>query len=256
MKWSPSQYSKFENERNRPVHDLLAQIPGKSVQSAADIGCGPGNSTQLLKERFPEADVVGVDNSLEMTEAARTRLPNVQFDLADISTWNHPGPFDIILANAVLQWLPDHATLLLFLLSKLSPSGNLAVQIPDNFDEPSHQLLRQIAAKGPWAAKLANKGHAREARHDANWYYRLFRQHNLRVNLWRTTYYHPLAGGPAAIVEWVKGTGLRPFLQQLDPQDQPAFLAEYQTLLADAYPVFPDGRVLFPFPRLFFIASR
>lgn len=256
MQWSPAQYSKFEKERNRPIHDLLAQIPNELPAMAADIGCGPGNSTELLKERFPQAHVVGVDNSPEMIEAARTRLPDVKFDLADIATWGHQGPFDIILANAVLQWLPDHENLLPFLLSKLSSTGSLAVQMPDNFDEPSHQLMRKTAEEGPWAAKLTDIRQAKVGRQSADWYYRLLRRHNMQVNLWRTTYYHPLKGDAGAIVEWVKGTGLRPFLQQLDPEEQSDFIARYQTLLAGAYPVCPDRTVLFPFPRLFFIASR
>jgi trans-aconitate 2-methyltransferase len=139
MSWSPDQYGKFEDERNRPVHDLLAQIPN-AVSHAADLGCGPGNSTELLLGRFPDATVVGMDSSEEMIRAAKQRLPGVRFELGDLSTWPEPGPFDLVFANAAIQWVRDHAALLPFLFRKLGPGGSLAVQIPDNLDEPALHL--------------------------------------------------------------------------------------------------------------------
>ena len=144
MTWSAKQYVAFEDERTRPARDLLAAIPAADVRSAVDIGCGPGNSTQLLVERFTGATVRGLDSSSDMIEAARKRLPQVKFDLSDIDTWSESGPFDVIFANAVLQWVPDHATLLPSLVSKLAPGGSLAIQMPDNLQQPSHRLMREV----------------------------------------------------------------------------------------------------------------
>jgi trans-aconitate 2-methyltransferase len=256
MSWSPTQYSKFEAERSRPVKDLVAQIPNKMVAHAADIGCGPGNSTELLQTQFPDTTIVGIDNSPEMIEAARKRLPTICFEVDDISTWRSPGPFDVILSNAALQWVPDHAALLPRLLAKLAPAGSLAVQVPDSLDEPPHRLMREVAAGGTWASKLAAAPRVLDSRHGAEWYYRLLRDEGAIVNVWRTTYFHQLSGGAAAIVEWFKGSGLRPFLALLDAAERYAFLAQYEALLARAYPASPDGTVLLPFPRLFFVATR
>jgi trans-aconitate 2-methyltransferase len=256
MSWSPAQYSKFEAERNRPIKDLLAQIPALQASRAADIGCGPGNSTELLRARFPSATLVGMDSSPDMIDAARKRLPDVRFEVDDIATWRNPGPFDVILANASLQWVSDHAALLPMLQGKLSPGGSLAVQIPDNLEEPAHLLMQEIAAAGPWAAKLAQAPHARAVRHSADWYYRTLRASGAAVDVWRTTYHHPLAGGAAAVVEWFKSTGLRPCIGPLDTTERASFLAQYETAIARAYPALSDGTVLLPFPRLFFIATR
>ena len=256
MSWSPTQYSKFEAERSRPVKDLVAQISNKMVAHAADIGCGPGNSTELLQTQFPDATIVGIDNSPEMIEAARKRLPTNCFEVDDISTWRSPGPFDVILSNAALQWVPDHAALLPRLLAKLAPAGSLAVQVPDSLDELPHRLMREVAAGGTWASRLAAAPRVLDSRHGAEWYYRLLRDEGAIVNIWRTTYFHQLPGGAAAIVKWFKGSGLRPFLALLDAAERYAFLAQYEALLARAYPASPDGTVLLPFPRLFFVATR
>ncbi|HEY4366094.1 MAG TPA: trans-aconitate 2-methyltransferase [Steroidobacteraceae bacterium] len=255
MRWSADQYSRFENERNRPIRDLLSQIPTARVDSATDIGCGPGNSTELLRSRFPEAAISGMDSSPDMIETARKRLPGVHFEIADIATWSQPGPFDVILANASLQWVPDHAALLPALVGKLAAGGTLAVQMPDNLDEPAHRLMREIAVDGPWAGKLGGASKMRAERHDAQWYYRTLRDVAATVDVWRTTYHHPLAGA-AAVVEWFKGTGLRPFLAPLDEAETAAYLARYQAALELAYPALPDGTVLLPFPRLFIVATR
>jgi trans-aconitate 2-methyltransferase len=254
LSWSADQYLKFEDERTRPARDLIQRIPNVEVSRAADIGCGPGNSTQVLRERFPQARIVGVDSSLDMIAAARQRLPDVAFEVADIVGWDGGG-FDVILANAVIQWIPGHETLLPGLIAKLNVGGSLAVQTPDNLDEPSHRLANEIAATGPWAAKLADAAKARAARQDPDWYYRLLRARAARVDVWRTTYFHPLAGGAKAVVEWLKGTGLRPFLDPLDQPEREAYLARYEAAVADAYPPEPDGTVLLPFPRLFFVAT-
>jgi len=255
MSWSAAQYVKFEDERTRPVRDLVQRIPNLDPSRVADIGCGPGNSTEVLRQRYPLAEIVGLDSSPDMIEAARKRLPGVAFEVADIADWEGEG-FDVILANAVIQWIRGHETLLPKLIGKLAPGGSLAAQTPDNFDEPSHRVMREIAADSPWAEKLEGAPKSREARHGADWYFRLLRTHAFRVEVWRTTYYHPLAGGAGAVVEWVKGTGLRPFIDPLEPGEREAFLARYQAAIAKAYPAEPDGTVLLPFPRLFLVATR
>lgn len=255
MSWSARQYSKFETERNRPIYDLLARIPAATVRTAVDIGCGPGNSTELLRDRFSDAVVSGMDSSPDMINAARKRLPALQFDVADIATWTDKGPFDLLFANAALQWVPDHESLFPKLLQQLTPGGTLAVQMPDNADEPAHRLMREIADQGTWSEKLAS-AKSRLERHGADWYYRLLRDNVRELDIWRTTYYHPLSGGAAAVVEWFKGTGLRPYLDPLSEEEQGAFLEQYQREIALAYPAFSDGTVLLPFPRLFIVAVR
>lgn len=256
MSWSAKQYVAFEDERTRPARDLLAAVPPLDVRSAIDIGCGPGNSTELLVERFVNATVRGIDTSTDMIEAARKRLPQVQFDLADIDTWNESGPFDVIFANAVLQWVPDHSTSLPGLVRKLSPGGSLAIQMPDNLNEPSHRLMREVAAAGPWASKLASAAGLRTEMDSASGYFSMLRPHCSRVDIWRTTYHHPLAGGASGVVEWFKGSGLRPFLEPLDEAERAQYLKQYQAAIEQAYPALSDGSVLLPFPRLFIVATR
>jgi trans-aconitate 2-methyltransferase len=256
MLWSAHQYTRFENERTRPVHDLLAQLPTRPVANAVDIGCGPGNSTELLARRYPQAVVTGLDSSAEMIEAARKRLPDVHFELGDIATWQAPeNQFDLILANAVLQWLPHHGSLLPALLGKLAKGGSLAAQIPDNLSEPTHRLMREIAGDVSWVHKLSGVLEARGVRQGADWYYRALRKSGATVNIWLTTYYHPLDGADA-VVEWFKGSGLRPFLEPLTATERSAFLIRYRAAIEQAYPVLEDGTVLLAFPRLFFIATR
>ncbi len=255
MTWSAAQYLKFEHERTRPVLDLVQRIPLTQVETAADIGCGPGNSTEVLRERYPQAHIVGLDLSPDMIQAARKRLPSVAFEVADIREWRAKEPLDVILANAVLQWIPDHETLLPALIGKLKPGGVLAAQLPDNLDEPSHRLMAAVASDGPWASKLRNASFARTERHLPDWYFRLLRAHAPHIDIWRTTYFHSLAGA-RAIVEWLKGTGLRPYLDPLEESERQAFLARYEGKIAEAYPAEPDGTVLLPFPRLFVVAAR
>ena len=258
MSWSPTQYVAFEDERTRPVRDLVAAIPAprRSGEAALviDLGCGPGNSTEVLAERFAGAAVRGVDSSAEMVAAARRRLPQLGFEVADIATYDAPAPADVLLANAVLQWLPDHARLLPRLVAMLAPGGSLAVQMPDNLEEPAHVLMRAVAADGPWAAKLGTAAALRTPMASAGWYYALLQPLCGRVEVWRTTYYHPLAGA-TAVVEWFKGSGLRPFLAPLEPSEQQAFLEQYQAEIAKAYPRLADGTVLLAFPRLFVVAT-
>jgi len=236
------------------VRDLVAAIPNRDARTAIDLGCGPGNSTEVLAAAFPDASVTGIDSSSDMIAAARKRLPSIRFEVADIVTWSDEGPFDLIFSNAVFQWVEGHETLFPRFLKRLAPGGSLAIQMPDNADVPAHRAMREIAADGPWATKLANV--SRPARHDVLFYYDLLKPLCERVDIWRTTYHHVIAGGSAGVVEWFKGSALRPYLTALDEAEQKAFLARYTADVAKAYPARPDGTVLLPFPRLFFVATR
>ncbi|ODN68966.1 trans-aconitate 2-methyltransferase [Methylobrevis pamukkalensis] len=251
--WSATQYLKFEAERTRPARDLLAQVPLMQPRTVVDIGCGPGNSTELLAARWPEAEVSGLDTSPAMLEAARRRLPGVAFVHADAATWVPPQPVDVIFANAVFQWLPEHVEVLVRLMDQLAPGGVLAVQMPDNVAEPSHRLMRETAAAMPFAGKL--EGAARSPLPPPAAYHEALAPKASRVETWHTAYHHRLEGAPA-IVEWVSSTGLRPFLDPLDEDERAAFLADYGGRIAAAYPPLTIGGVLLRFPRLFIVAVR
>ena len=256
MTWSAQQYLKFEDERTRPARDLLQAVPTARVSSAADLGCGPGNSTELLVEHYPDASIVGVDNSPEMVEAAQKRLPSVKFRLGSIEEWNEPGPWDLLFANASCNGSAITSGCCGGLMERVAPRGSLAIQIPDNLDEPCHSAMCEVARSVPFAIKLSKASKARTAINSETWYYTLLKPLSSRVDIWRTTYYHPLAGGVDAIVEWLKGTGLIPFLEPLSEEEQAAYLAAYRDELAKTYKPLADGTVLLPFPRLFIVATR
>lgn len=251
--WSPSTYLKFEDERTRPARDLLAQVPLIGPNSVIDMGCGPGNSTELLAERWPAAQVTGLDSSPNMLAEAQKRLPTASFAEADATTWTPAPGTDLVFANAIYQWVPDHLTQLPRVLAALPPGGVLAVQMPDNMAEPSHVLMRQTAAEGPWAQQLADA--ARLPLPPVRTYYDALRSAATRVEIWHTAYNHVL-DNPEAIVEWVRATGLRPFIDPLTPDHRADFLARYLARIADAYPRTTDGKVLLRFPRLFIVAVR
>lgn len=251
--WSPSTYLKFEDERTRPARDLLAQVPLAAPRTVIDMGCGPGNSTELLVARYPGASVTGLDNSPNMLAEARTRVAAATFATADASTWVPDPGADLVFANAIYQWVPDHLTQLPRVLDALPQGGVLAVQMPDNMAEPSHVLMRETAAEGPWAAQLANA--PRQPLPPPRAYYDALRPFASRVDIWHTAYNHAL-DGPEAIVEWVKSTGLRPFIDPLTPEHRADFLACYLARITEAYPRASDGKVLLRFPRLFIVAVR
>ena len=251
--WNPALYSRFEDERTRPAAELLARVPLDAPRNVVDLGCGPGNSTELLVARFPAARVVGTDNSQAMLATARQRLPQVSFEPGDIAEWAPAEPVDLAYANASLQWVSDHERLLPRLLSALAPGGVLAVQMPDNLDEPSHRLMRETArAQQGAVADAANAQRARLL--TAEQYYDLLAP-QAEVDVWRTTYHHRMDDA-AAIVQWLRATGLKPYVDPLTPEQQARFLTEYQSRIELAYPVRADGKRLLAFPRLFIVARR
>ncbi|MCO7642405.1 trans-aconitate 2-methyltransferase [Pseudomonas sp. S 311-6] len=250
MQWSAKQYGQFEAARTRPVRDLLAALPDRQVSQAIDLGCGPGNSTEVLRQRYPDATITGLDSSADMLDAARQRLPALHFALADISAWHATAAYDVILANASLQWLPDHETLFPRLLQALTPQGCLAVQMPDNLQEPAHRLARDIAAQHFGL----NPATAHPPRHEGAWYYELLASRTTALDIWRTTYLHPMPNH-RAVVEWFKGSALLPYLRALQPDAQTQFLQHYEKAIGQAYPALADGSVLLPFPRLFIVAT-
>jgi trans-aconitate 2-methyltransferase len=266
MTWSAQQYTKFEAERTRPVRDLLAALPSMAVRTAVDLGCGPGNSTESLAARFPDADITGIDGSADMVNSARARLPKLTFRVDVVERWVYAAAttdtapsaqgFDVILANAVLHWVPQHAKLFPALVARLSAHGALAVQMPDTLGEAAFKLMCETAADGPWSARLARAADARTSLETVDRYYELLQSTGCTVDIWRTTYYHRLTGGAAAIVEWFKGSGLRPFIDPLDADARAQFLERYQAAVAKAYPALTDDSVLLPFPRLFIVAAR
>jgi trans-aconitate 2-methyltransferase len=199
--------------------------------------------------------VIGLDNSPGMLAKARERLPSLTFEEADIATWQPEARFDLIFANAVLQWVPDHPSLLTRLVSFLKDGGCLAVQMPNNLDEPSHRIMEHIANHGPWAEKLASASAAKEKIGTFEEYYSCLQRAGCTVDIWQTTYVHPLDGA-GSIVEWFKSTGLKPYLDPLSPQEQTEYLDRYREQIDKAYPTQDAGKVLLRFPRLFFVAQR
>lgn len=252
MRWSADQYLKFEADRAQPIRDLLSRID-TTPHKIVDLGCGPGNSTELLQSRFPSAEIVGIDSSEDMVAAARSRLPHIRFTCTDISDWQGDAGYDLIFANAVLHWVPDHAVLLPRLLARLNPGGMLAIQTPDNLDEPVHVALRAAASDPRWATALADAVQLR-AQPQPGWYHALLAGLVTRLDIWRTTYFNHLPGGVDDIIDWFRGAGLRPYLEPLAPDDRDAFVTRYRTLLQELYPPLSDGSVLLPYPRLFLVA--
>ena len=245
--WDPDRYLTYADERGRPFLELVARVDAASPRSVGDLGCGPGNLTALLAERWPDAEVVGVDASAEMIAAASDE--RVRFEVGDLRSWT--GPADVVVSNATLQWLPDHLELLAHLVAQVAPGGWLAFQVPGNFAEPSHTIRAELAAEEPYAEHT--DGVAVPASHDPADYLDALTGLGCRVDAWETTYLHVLTG-PDPVFTWVSGTGARPTLQALPDDLRPAFEAELKRRLAAAYPERPYGVVL-PFRRVFAVAE-
>lgn len=256
--WDPAQYLRHSGHRLRPFTDLLARVPGLPSERPriADLGCGPGNATALLAERWPGAHLTGYDNSPEMLQRARAEQPALEFAPADARTWTPEGPHDLLLSNATLQWVPGHLDRFADWTGALKPGGVFAFQVPDNTDAPLHTLMRELAATPRWAPRLSGVLRAPDSVHAPGVYLDRLARLGCATDVWQTTYQHVLPGDDP-VLDWVKGTGLRPALTALadDPEARDAFVAEYRDLLREAYPTAPYGTVL-PFRRLFAVAVK
>lgn len=254
MTWNPERYLAFGDQRTRPAIDLLARVPLQQAGWIADLGCGPGNATSLLVEHWPEAMVIGIDSSSDMLANARRSGTGATWVEADIGTWTPDRPLDLIYSNAALHWLPDHQALLPRLLGCLRAGGVLAVQMPRNFEAPSHTLLRATAESGPWADRLAGVLDWRRVA-APEWYYDLLAVQAAVLDIWETIYLHGLDGDDP-VLRWTRSTALRPIMQALEGEHRAAFEAAYAARLREAYPRRADGQTLFPFRRLFIVAQR
>lgn len=256
--WNPALYRRYEDERTRPAAELLARVSLATASRVVDLGCGPGNSTELLVRRFPQAQVTGTDNSEAMLVSAGERLPQARFELSDIATWAPAADArapDLIYANAALQWVPDHEALIPRLFAALAPGGVLAVQMPDNRAEPTHRLMRELAAEAPWTEPIGDYTRLRTELLSIDGYYDLLAPLAAEVDVWHTIYQHRMDSA-AAIVEWVRATGLRPFIDPLSPELRASYLVEYERRIDAAYPVRTDGKRLLAFPRMFIVARK
>lgn len=254
MSWDPKQYTLFREARRRPFFELLARVQATSPTRAVDLGCGTGDLTLALAERWPQAEVLGVDSSESMLAEARRQhaVGRVRFLQADLARFEPPGPVDVLLSNAALHWVEDHGPLLTRLAGQLAPGGTLAFQVPANFHAPSHQRVEQVRTLPRFSAALAHarKGHAEPLA----WYLSHLAGLGLEVDAWETTYLHVLPGEDA-VLQWLLGTTLRPVLGALSPEEGAAFVDALRPLLRQDYPALPYGTP-FPFSRRFVVATR
>jgi trans-aconitate 2-methyltransferase len=260
--WDPVQYRLFGDERSRPFYELVGRIAATNPRLVADIGCGPGELTADLSRRWPAADVLGVDSSAEMISAAHELLaklpqqaapPRLRFELQDALEWQPSGPVDVIVSNALLQWIPGHEKLVVRWARLLADDGWLAFQLPGNYGEPTHRRLRELARSDRWSRYLSEVTFNRQAGDTAE-YLRLLAGEGCAVDAWETTYLHVLAGEDATL-RWIQGTGLRPVIAALEPGPRAEFMAEYGALLRKDYPQEAFGTV-FPFRRVFVVAHK
>lgn len=255
MSWNSKQYLKFKAERTQPAIDLTNRITVRSPTDIIDIGCGPGNSTEILKKRYPNAAVTGADNSENMLEAARKKYPDIEFIICDASRdlGRLCGKFDIVFSNACIQWVPDHHKLLREMMSLLKEGGELAVQIPMNYDEPIHKIIGETASSEKWRDKFNEPRHFYTLTPEK--YYDILSEISSDFSMWQTTYFHRMKSH-SNIMEWYKSTGLRPYLETLSPADKEEFEKDIFTEVEKAYPKQANGEIIFRFPRLFFKAVK
>jgi trans-aconitate 2-methyltransferase len=256
--WDPQQYLHFADERSRPFFELAGRVRAASPRRVADLGCGPGQLTATLAARWPDAEITGIDSSAEMIAAARAQRAaagsgRLSFERADARDWQPAAAPDVILSNALLQWIPDHLSLLRRWAALLPAAGWLAFQVPGNFDQPGHLILRELAGSGRWRPLLRDVQQNRQAADPAD-YLELLTAAGCLVDAWETTYLHLLHGADP-VLDWYRGTALRPVLAELPAAEAAGFLAEYGAALREAYPAGPNGTVL-PFRRVFVVAQR
>jgi trans-aconitate 2-methyltransferase len=254
--WNARDYLKFSAERSRPFVDLLAQVRKEQARTIADLGCGPGHMTRVLADRWPSAKVVGVDNSPDMLVLAMPlAIPGrLEFFQADMANWRPSEPVDVLVSNAALQWVGDHDGLLVRLTAMLVPDGVLAVQLPSRFGTQMYLAIEETVAGPRWTSRLKGVGLHRESVKPVAWYVDRLHDLGFAVNAWETAYIHVLTG-ENPVLEWLKGTALRPLLERLGPADKGEFLQELGSRLKAAYPARGDV-TLFSMPRLFFVAAR
>ncbi|MBB5873012.1 trans-aconitate 2-methyltransferase [Allocatelliglobosispora scoriae] len=256
--WDPTIYQRYADERSRPFHDLLGRVRAPAPSSIVDLGCGPGNLTATIAERWPAATILGLDSSPEMIATARGLAGTVDFQVADVRQWMPAADLDLLVSNATLQWIPGHAALVRSWAAALHPGAWLAFAVPGNFDAPSHRALRDEATAPAWAARLGEltRDHLTVAE-PADYAYDLIEAGCAYVDAWETTYLHllPVAGPDHPVLTWMEGTALRPFRAALDEAEWAAFRAQLSTRLAEVYPA-RHGVVAFPFRRLFVVAER
>lgn len=255
--WDPEQYGQFRDERSRPYFDLLGRVRAEDPAMVADLGCGPGTLTTALARRWPGAQVRGIDSSAEMITAAQA-LPEadggrLSFALGDVRDWKPDGPVDVIVSNAVLQWVPDHLDVLARWAGFLPADGWVAIQVPGNFDQPTHLVLREMAGSQRWHPLLADVELNRQAASPAE-YLDVLATAGFEVDAWETTYLHVLQGRDP-VVSWYRGTGLRPVLAALQPAEAEEFLAQYRARIDAVYPAAAYGTP-FPFRRVFAVGVR
>ena len=251
--WDPDRYLHFSEERSRPFSDLLAHVGAEEPARVVDLGCGPGQLTATLAEKWPHAEILGIDSSGAMIEASAAHASaHVRFEVGDIRRWRPAEPADVLISNAALQWVPGHRELLPSLVESLAPGGWFAFQVPGNFDEPSHRLLHELAADPRFAE--ATRQVERPSASAAATYLADLSALGCQVDAWETTYLHVLEG-PDPVFTWISGTGARPVLQALSAPEREVFESEYKALLRDAYPT-RDFGVLLPFRRVFVVAQK
>ncbi len=253
MSWDPDRYRRFAAERLRPGLDLLARLEHPQPGLVVDLGCGTGELTALLARRWPQAQVLGIDSSPQMLQAAKGH-PNIEWVEADLVAWTPPAPPDVVVCNAVLQWVDDHDLVLPQLVDLLAPQGVLALQMPRNFSAPSHLAIRQVASEPPWRERLQPLLRPQPVAPPEH-YHRLLAPLCATVDIWETTYLHRLTGADP-VLEWVRGTALRPLLDVLSPPEREELIHRLRGELAKRYPPESDGTTLFPFRRLFIVAVR
>lgn len=256
--WDAETYGRYADERARPFHDLLARVGTSDPREVVDLGCGAGTGLLTMVRRWPGARFVGVDGSVDMlatAEAALGGAADMTLIQADAVSWSPQKPADVLVSNALLQWIPDHAELLSKMTSWLAPQGWMAIQVPGNFEAPSHTLLRQLADSPQWTDRLRGVLRGSDTVHDAAGYFEILAATGLAVDAWETTYLHVLTG-PDPVLHWTRGTALLPVLAVLSAADAREFCGQYADLLRIAYPADDAGRVLFRFRRIFAVGRR
>ena len=253
MTWDPSHYLQFADDRSRPFHDLVTRIQG-APRSIVDLGCGPGHLTAVLRARWPEAMIHGVDSDAAMIERAEADStdPNASYELADVSTWTPSTDIDAIVSNALFQWVPDQLAVIERLAGAVVPGGTFALQVPNNYAGPSHVLLHEISSRGPYASHTEGLHDDRSTPSEA--YLGLFSRLGWQADVWETTYLHVLHGEDA-VFDWISSTGARPIIQALPDGLREEFVEDYKAALRTAYPRTPHGTV-FRFERVFAVARQ